>query len=203
MKSASILLTLALAAGCLSGSRAISEGNSGVKKLAAQAPLITTGIDVADCQLVADQLAKSLLESKAFREQPADRKSLVALSQIFNRTPIRTLNTHLITHRLFDAINKDGRVEITQNIGVIADGSTAVVDDVGLGVDDLKRLRAGDKGIRIPDLTISGEIISLQSKAGKTRETTYHFHLVLAKGNLVLWQDSVEIRKTVNALKSR
>lgn len=128
-----LALALAILGGGCSAPSSHAGPESGAKPQKQLTPLVTTGIDVADCQVVADQLTKSLLESKAFRELPTDRKPLIALSQIFNRTPIRTLNTHLVTHRILDAINKDGRVEITQNIGVIADGSTAVVDDVGLG----------------------------------------------------------------------
>jgi PBP1b-binding outer membrane lipoprotein LpoB len=182
-----------------------SEGKEPVKsgRSSERGGLVTTGLDAADFQAAAAELVKSLLESKAFAEQVEGRKPLIARSQFFNKTPNRHINLSAFTDTVRASIVKDGRAEISQNLGIIADGSVAVIDAVGLDVDDLKRMRAGDRGIRIPDLTLSGKILSAQTKSGKSKEFLYNFQMVLAKGNIVVWQDQVEIRKVTQDSRSK
>lgn len=153
---------------------------------------VSTGsIDIADFEIAAESLVKSLLSSPALSTPgTGGAKPLVSLSKISNRTSIRDLNTRLLTNKVFDALQKEGRVDIIQNYD-------EVTDPIGSGVDDLNRLRNKEKRIRVPDFTLSGEIIVAYAAAGRTKEYNYHFHLVLAKGNTVLWQDQEEIRKTV------
>lgn len=187
---AALAIILLGTVGCQSATPAASSRSSD------PGALVTTRIDPADFRVAANQLIKSLFESKGFVEQVAGRKPLVALSLIKNNSSDRYLDSRLLSSKVFDAINKDARMEISQNLGIIADGSVVVIDELGLQIDDLKRMRAGDKGIRIPDLTLSGEILSAKSSSGKSKEFLHHFHLKLARGNTVVWQDSAEIRKS-------
>ena len=149
----------------------------------------TLGIDIGDCTMAAEDLVKKLFSSNALSTPgTSGGKALVSLSLVSNRTSVQGLNTRLITNKILDAIQQNGQADIIQNYD-------SITDPIGSGADDLNRLRNKEKRIRIPDLTLSGEIIETYAAAGRVREYNYHFHMVLAKGNNVVWQDQVEIRK--------
>ena len=149
----------------------------------------TLGIDIGDCTMAAEDLVKKLVSSNALSTPGGSGgKALVSLSMVSNRTSVQGLNTRLITNKILDAIQQNGQADIIQNYD-------SITDPLGSGADDLNRLRNKEKRIRIPDLTLSGEIIETYAAAGRVREYNYHFHMVLAKGNNVVWQDQIEIRK--------
>jgi PBP1b-binding outer membrane lipoprotein LpoB len=149
----------------------------------------TVGIDIGDYTAAAESLVKSLLDSPALSTPVAGGgKPLLCLSKILNRTAIRDLKSELLTNKIFDSIQKEGRVDIMQNCGDIT-------DPIGDAASDLERMRNKEKRIRVPDFTLSGTVVDTYAAEGRVKEHNYHLHLVLARGNTVLWEDQEEIRK--------
>ena len=199
MKKTLLLLAAgALCASCFTGcgtpARRIDTTTQG---------LTTVGdVNTRDWQDVSARAINSLIASGAL-VRPDGRKVVVMINQVKNRSGSRA-RTQILTNKMRQALLASGKAVTTTAVGGNGPEDTATRQVRELENDDLfNQATVQRRGTVIaPDFSLSGEIINQSTRAGRTTENTFYFHVVmtdLATG-LAVWEDNFEISKqeTVN-----
>ena len=128
--------------------------------------LTTTGIDVQDFAVKADEMINSLVESGVLDRVPK-KPAILVVGRIVNNTS-RQFDTDMLSKKIRVALNKSGK---------------AVTDVSGGTLND-------------PDFTLSGKIIETSSRQGAVRQSAFTFQLSLSNSQgLAAWEDEKEIAK--------
>ena len=165
--------------------------------------LTTVGdVNTRDWQDVSTRAINSLIASGAL-VRPDGRKVVVMINQVKNRSGSRA-RTQILTNKMRQALLASGKAVTTTAVGGNGPEDTATRQVRELENDDLfNQATVQRRGTVIaPDFSLSGEIINQSTRAGRTTENTFYFHVVmtdLATG-LAVWEDNFEISKqeTVN-----
>jgi len=180
--------------GCGSPARRIDPTTQGVT---------TVGdVNTRDWNDVATRAINSLIASGAL-VRPDGRKAVVMISEVKNRSGARA-RTQILTNKMRQAMLASGKALTTTAVGGRGPEDNATRQVRELENDDLfNQATVQKRGTVIaPDLSLSGEIIRQSTHAGRTRENTFYFHVVVTdlQSGLAVWEDNFEISKqeTVN-----
>ena len=187
LKSSPIHLILAVALILLAG---CGTTGSDIKQVdpTSQRGVETEGITIRDFQTAAEEMVRSLTESVINTGQlqaPAGKKAMLEVSRIVNTTTLH-INPGLLTFPITTALNKTGKLVVK------------TTDKKAQGSSDAKRFFQDEKGMsRLPDYTLSGEIIEQRDQARNTRQSSYVFQLILNSTDdaVAVWQEQKIISK--------
>ncbi|MBQ7206998.1 MAG: penicillin-binding protein activator LpoB [Lentisphaeria bacterium] len=198
MRHSTLLMTAALSAallcGCSTPARRIDPTTQGLTTV--------RDVNTRDWNDVAARAVNSLIASGAL-VRPDGRKAIVMINQVKNRTGSRA-RTQILTNKLRQAMLASGKALTTTAVGGRGPEDNATRQVRELENDDLfNQATVQKRGTVIsPDLSLSGEIINQSTRAGRTTENTFYFHVVLTDlaTGLATWEDNFEITKqeTVN-----
>lgn len=168
------LFALALS-GCQHADARVVEDNTG---------LITTvdQIDIQDWERAAEVLVARLLNSGAIDATAGD-PAILAVSRIVNNTSDR-VDVDLLTRKIRVALSTTGLVRTTTVIGL------------GGAEDPLAQQQATSAPVA-PDYSLSGKLIEVRAQAGRTRQSSFVFQLVLTEipTGLAAWEGEETITK--------
>ena len=165
--------------------------------------LTTLGdVNTRDWNDVSARAINSLVASGAL-VRPDGRKAIVMINEVRNNSGARA-RTQILTNKMRQALLASGKAVTTTAVGGRGPEDNATRQVRELENDDLfNQATVQKRGTVIaPDLSLSGEIINQATSAGRTREHTFYFHVVLTDlaTGLAVWEDNFEISKqdTVN-----
>jgi len=191
---AAVAVGAAALCGCGSPARRIDPTTQGIT---------TVGdVNTRDWNDVATRAVNSLVASGAL-VRPDGRKAIVMINEVKNRSGARA-RTQILTNKMRQAMLASGKALTTTAVGGRGPEDNATRQVRELENDDLfNQATVQKRGTVIaPDLSLSGEIINQATSAGRTRENTFYFHVVLTDlaTGLAVWEDNFEISKqdTVN-----
>jgi uncharacterized protein (TIGR02722 family) len=155
--------------------------------------IVTSGdINIQDWNNAAEKMIDSLVSSGVF---PQGQRKVIMVSTVRNATQ-QHIDTDLLTKQIRVALNKSGRV-VTSTVLQGEDAGPDVVRDLRSN-DEFKRSTIPGKGEYLaPSFSLSGKIIQLDAKAGRTSQSSYVFQLSMTdiKTGLAEWEDQTEITK--------
>ena len=194
MKNAFVLslctvLFAALLSGCGSSARRIDPTTQGVTTV--------SDVNTRDWQDVSTRAVNSLIASGAL-VRPDGRKTIVMINEVRNRSGARA-RTQILTNKMRQALLASGKALTTTAVGGRGPEDNATRQIRELENDDLfNQATVQKRGTVIaPDMSLSGEIINQSTTAGRTRENTFYFHVVLTdlQTGLAVWEDNFDISK--------
>jgi hypothetical protein len=186
MKTQIILLLIAAAGtafitGCATNTRVIAPGGTESVRTVGQ-------INIQDFINAAQAMSDDLLASGVLDKVP-NPPAVLAISRIVPQVGGQ-IDTTLLTTRIRIALNKSGKAvtDVTSGLG----GPEDPLADANKRTDVFR----GNTTLRPPDFTLSGKIIETTARDGRTRQSTYTFHLALTdKQGLAVWEGEKEITK--------
>ncbi|MBC8327486.1 MAG: hypothetical protein H8E31_01940 [Planctomycetes bacterium] len=159
-------------------------------------------ISYLDFEEAAGILVQSLLQSGTLDlnslSHTPDGKTVLALESIDNYTPSTQLKSKVLTDKFRIALNKTGKVLTTTAVrfggAEVEDSSTR--EARGLKESEMFEERDYGKAI-LPDVSLSGSIITMSAEEGRTKESVAIFKLTLTdlRTGLALWEDEAPIGK--------
>ena len=194
MKNAFVLslctvLFAALLSGCGSSARRIDPTTQGVTTV--------SDVNTRDWQDVSTRAVNSLIASGAL-VRPDGRKTIVMINEVRNRSGA-SARTQILTNKMRQALLASGKALTTTAVGGNGPEDNATRQIRELENDDLfNQATVQKRGTVIaPDMSLSGEIINQSTTAGRTRENTFYFHVVLTdlQTGLAVWEDNFDISK--------
>ncbi len=199
MKTTAIILAAAAAVsvcfcGCGTPAKRIDPATQGITTV--------RDVNTRDWNDVAARAVNSLIASGAL-VRPDGRKAIVMINEVKNRSHSRA-RTQILTNKMRQAMLASGKALTTTAVGGRGPEDNATRQVRELENDDLfNQATVQKRGTVIaPDLSLSGEIIRQSTHAGRTRENTFYFHVVVTdlQSGLAVWEDNFEISKqeTVN-----
>ena len=181
---------LLLCVGCSTSARYVNPH-------AGQGVTTVGDINTQDWGTAADQMIQSLLRREDLAAADG-RRMVVMVGRIRNATGTR-IDTDLLTKKIRVALLNSGKFVITTAVGL--DGPE---DPASMALTELRESEEFDqstvagKGEKIaPDYSLSGKIIELNARSGRTRQATYTFQLSMTdiRTGLAFWEDEREITK--------
>ena len=194
MKNAFVLslctvLCATLLSGCGSSARRIDPTTQGVTTV--------SDVNTRDWQDVSTRAVNSLIASGAL-VRPDGRKTIVMINEVRNRSGAQA-RTQILTNKMRQALLASGKALTTTAVGGRGPEDNATRQIRELENDDLfNQATVQKRGTVIaPDMSLSGEIINQSTTAGRTRENTFYFHVVLTdlQTGLAVWEDNFDISK--------
>ncbi len=149
-------------------------------------------INIQDWTQASDQLVQSLLNSQVLDRAP-QQPAVLAVSRIVNNTT-QQVDTDLLTRRVRMALNQSGKALTTTTFG----RAGQVEDELARETGEMQRFMEDDAApMPMPSFSLSGKLLEDRAQAGRTRQVTYIFQLVLTeiRSGLALWEDEVMITK--------
>ncbi len=184
---------LVLAAGCAT----TSSTTRYVDPHAGQGIATVGDINIQDWGLAASEMIQSLLNREDLASADG-RRMAIMVGRVQNATSAR-IDTDLLTKKIRVALLDSGRFVTTTAVGL--DGPE---DPAAMALAELRESPEFDQstvaqqGEKIaPDYSLSGKIIELSVRDGRTRQSTYAFQLSLTdiRTGLAFWEDEREITK--------
>jgi uncharacterized protein (TIGR02722 family) len=154
-------------------------------------------INVQDWESSADVMLSSLLSSGALGG-PGDERKVLMVSHIENQTR-QHIDTDMLTKKIRVGLNKSGKALTTTAVtmGDPEDGASDRVRELR-GNDEFNTGNIpGKREMVAPQYSLSGKILQLDAKAGKTKQSTFTFQLSLTnlRTGLAEWEDEVSVTK--------
>jgi hypothetical protein len=147
-------------------------------------------IDSQDFIQAAGDATASLLASGVL-DRVKNPPAILAMSRIANNTG-RQIEIPLLTKKIRIVLLQSGKAVTTTTFGP----KETVEDKMALGIQNQNEFMNDQKPARLPDFTLSGNIIQNAAKAGDTRQNTYSFQLTLTdQQGLAVWEGEKEITK--------
>jgi len=159
----------------------IAVGVAFITGCATNAP-VSRGITIQDYAIAANNAVSNILASGAL-DKASNHPAVFFVSRIINNTG-QQLDTDLLTQKISNALFDSGKVKMTSR------------DPKTIG-DIQENNFLKDQNDKLPDFTLSGNIIEHYDPAGNTHLITYSFQLSLndAKTGDQVWQGETEIGK--------
>ena len=160
---------------------------------------ITTVDDInfKDWQIAAEKGINSMLTSGVLNRADG-RKTILMISTIKNSTS-QHINTRILTDKIRQAVLRSGKALTTTAVGGSGPDDKATRQVRELENDDMfNQATVQKRGTAIaPDMSLAGEIVQQQTRAGRMRESYFFIHMTLTdlKTGLAVWEDNVEIAK--------
>jgi uncharacterized protein (TIGR02722 family) len=151
-------------------------------------------INIQDFEQAADDMVKSLTDNlispgKLQSGVPSE-PALLAISLIKNSTG-QQLETDLLTKKIRISLNRTGLVQTSTTMGL-----GGAEDPLAADQQKAKEFFEDKKHTRLPDYTLSGNIIELRDKAGTVRQSSYTFQLSLTSNKgVAVWEEEKTITK--------
>ena len=147
-------------------------------------------IDSQDFIQAAGDATAKLLASGVL-DRVKNPPAVLAMSRIVNSTG-QQIEMPLLTKKIRVVLLESGKAVTTTTFGL---GGTAE-DPLAKGIQQQNEFMNDQKPARLPDFTLSGNIIQNAAKAGDTRQNTYSFQLTLTDNQgLAVWEGEKEITK--------
>ena len=179
----------ALLCGCGSSAKRIDPTTQGVTTIG--------DVNTRDWNDVSARAVNSLIASGAL-VRPDGRKAIVMINQVKDRSGAHA-RTQILTNKMRQALLASGKALTTTAVGGRGPEDNATRQIRELENDDLfNQATVQKRGTVIsPDLSLSGEIINQGTRAGRTVENTFYFHVVMTdlQTGLAVWEDNFEISK--------
>jgi uncharacterized protein (TIGR02722 family) len=147
--------------------------------------IISGQINIQDYANAANDAVKDLLASGAI-DKVSNPPAVLFISRIKNNTDQHIEEElPLLTTKISKALLDSGKAVIT------------TIDPAAKGYQQENEFLNDQKATRLPDFTLSGNIIEHIDRAGNTRRTTYSFQLSLndTKAGVQVWEGEKEIGK--------
>lgn len=117
--------------------------------------------------------------------------AVLGMSRIKNSTG-QQIDIDLLTKKIRIALLQSGKAVTTTTFGL---GGNAE-DPMAKGIQQQNEFMNDQKGQRLPDFTLSGNIIQNRAKAGSVEQSTYSFQLSLTdQQGLAVWEGEKQITK--------
>lgn len=160
------------------------------------AELITTvgSINIQDFAQAADDMTQSMIDNLInpgmLESAVPNKPALMAISRITNNTGTQ-LDTDLLVKKIRVALNRTGKVQTSTTIGL---GSPE--DPLAADQQKAREFFEDKKQTRMPDYTLSGKIIEVREKAGRTRQGAFVFQMSLTSTDgIAVWEEEKTIVK--------
>ena len=151
-------------------------------------------INIQDFDSAANEMVASLIEkivaNDKLKSSSPTEPALMAISRIKNSTGSQ-LETDLLIKKIRVQLLGTGKVQATttMNLG-------GAEDPLAKENQAAEEFRDDKKHTRLPDYTLSGNIIEDRSKAGKVRQSAFVFQLSLSsRAGIAIWEDERTIAK--------
>jgi len=140
-------------------------------------------VDIQDFAVAANALVSDMLLWDAFT---GTKKPRVALSTVVNDTT-DNFDVALITNKVQEAILKSGKAKVSMSMSVERKNDAVRREVAALG----------EAETNVPDLTLTGKISEVATRADSTRQVSYVFSMRLAevKTGDVVWMGEKTISK--------
>jgi len=140
-------------------------------------------VNIQDFAVAANALVSDMLQWDAFT---GTKKPTVALSTVVNDTT-DNFDVSLITNKVQEAILKSRKAKVSMSMSVERKNDAVRREAVALG----------EAETNIPDLTLTGKISEVATRAGSTHQVSYVFSMRLAevKTGDVVWMGEKTISK--------
>ncbi len=194
MKNSYLIPLLAASAGLLLAGCATTTQTTYVPQGSNKVIVETGKINIQDFEQAAGEMVKSLIDNYVskgkLRSAAAGEPALLAISRIKNSTG-QQLEINLLVKKITVELNKTGLVETSTTMGLGGPEDPLAADQ-----QKLKDFLEDKKHARLPDYTLSGNIIAQQARAGNTRQMSYIFDLSLSSSSgVAVWEDTKTINK--------
>lgn len=165
------------------------ESNDGV--------VTVRGIDVQDWGMAAEKQINSLLRSGVL-DRAETRPAVIMVSHIDNKTT-EHIDTDMLSKKIRVALNRSGKAVTTTAVGVGGpeDEASMAVRDLRSSDEFRQDTLQPKRALVAPAYSLSGKIIEIATKAGRTRQSAFTFQLSLTdlKTGLAVWEDETAIVK--------
>lgn len=140
-------------------------------------------VDIQDFQAATNALVADMLLWDAFA---GTKKPVVALSRVVNDTT-HNFDTDLLTNKVQEAILKSRKAVVSMSMSIDRNADVVRQDAAALGAAETV----------VPDLTLSGKISEVATRAGSTKQVSYIFSLRLVdvKTGNVVWMNEKTLTK--------
>lgn len=150
-------------------------------------------IDIQDFAQAADEMTDSLkqfINDGKLRSAVPDQPALLAISRIQNNTG-QQLELDELTKKIRVALNQTGKVQTSTTIGI-----NGPEDPLAADQQKAQEFFQDQKHPRLPDYTLSGNIIHDRERAGSVRQSAFIFQLSLSSSSgIAVWEDEKTIVK--------
>jgi len=152
-------------------------------------------INIQDYQAAADAMVNSLIQSVInqgkLQASSANGQAILGISRIINNTS-EHIDTDLLTKKIRVALNKTGRVVTTTTYGLGGKGEDPLAQQI---LRDREKAE-GKPLTLLPDYSLSGKILEVNDRAGRTYQSSHVFQLTLtSRDGLAVWEDEKTITK--------
>lgn len=151
-------------------------------------------INIQDYQAAADGMVNSLIQSiinQGRLQAASGDQAILGISRIINNTS-EHIDTDLLTKKIRVALNKTGRVVTTTTYGLGGKGEDPLAQQI---LRDREKAE-GKPLTRLPDYSLSGKILEVNDRAGRTYQSSHVFQLSLtSQDGLAVWEDEKTITK--------
>lgn len=151
-------------------------------------------INIQDYQSAADAMVNSLIQSiinQGRLQAASGDQAILGISRILNNTS-EHIDTDLLIKKIRVALNKTGRVVTTTTYGLGGKGEDPLAQQI---LADREKAE-GKPLTRLPDYSLSGKILEVNDRAGRTYQSSHVFQLSLtSQDGLAVWEDEKTITK--------
>lgn len=187
IRSGAVALACVTLVGCASNATYVDSG--GPRTVAS-----VGRINIQDYQAAADAMVNSLIQSiinQGRLQASSGDQAILGISRIINNTS-EHIDTDLLTKKIRVALNKTGRVVTTTTYGLGGQGEDPLAQQI---LRDREKAE-GKPLTRLPDYSLSGKILEVNDRAGRTYQSSHVFQLSLtSQDGLAVWEDEKTITK--------